>query len=595
MGTEERSMIIGIQMDWNSGVAVYADGKILYAANEERFTRRKNDALFPENAISKAIEVCGIVPEKIEQVVLATKNVMPYQFLCDLGSYTVGDWLKEEERYFKPRLLGGVYVDYLDVFRDKAARSPYRDLYELVKDAPEEARSGIFADWRRKKAADAFGVGMDKVSLVNHELSHAAYGLYGADFGHKEDVLAVVYDGWGDTCNASIWVHNGERLQQVQKYTNYNVGRFYRYITLLLAMKPAEHEYKVMGLAPYASPYTYKTALEIFRKAYKFKEGEVIIDPELHDNYYYFKERLEGERFDAIAAGVQIETEEMNCALVQYWMERTGKRKVVLGGGVSMNIKANMEIGKMPVVDDMFVVGSGDDTGLCIGSIYAWLDQNGRSKEICGLDNLYLGDCADDFDEMLRAIDQSRYNIEKEVTPFFIAELLAKGYILGRVSGKMEFGARALGNRSVLADPRDRNMVDRINQKIKNRDFWMPFTPSILEEDAEKYLVNPKQFRFPYMSIGCETTEEAWKSICAALHPADHSARPQLVNRQMNQGYYDLICAFKDITGVGALLNTSLNIHGYPIVRTYMDAYHVLEQTELDGLILGESSLILRK
>lgn len=469
-------------------------------------------------------------------------------------------------------------------------------MYLKVKNSLQGGEKEIFNRWRIEKVCKDFRIGEEKVCIMNHEYSHAAYGIYGSAFKNYADVLCVVYDGYGDESNASIYVYEDGKMKQIHKYTNYNIGRLYRYITLLLGMKPNEHEYKVMGLAPYATEYNYKKPLEVFRKAYRFENGEIIIDPDLKDNYFYFKERLEGMRFDGIAGALQILTEEMNKALVKYWMEKTGKERCILSGGVSMNIKANMEIGKLDCVKDLFVVGSAGDESLCVGSIFAYLDSCNRGFQIQGMESLYLGDYVsdDEIEQEICTIDKSTYVIIRNADVNLIADKLASGYILGRVSGNMEFGARALGNRSIIADPRRRDIIDRINKKIKNRDFWMPFTPSILEEDAEQFLDNPKKFMYPYMSVACETTQYGRENLRAAIHPADFTARPQLVSAKSNCEYYDLIRAFKKITGVGALLNTSLNIHGYPIVRTAKEGIKVLANSDLDGLILGRD-LILRR
>ena len=586
-------MIIGVQIGSTSGCAVYEDGKVIYAASEERFTRKKNDSGYPINAINSAIKECHITSDMIEKIVLPTQNMTPMHFLCDIGSYSIQDRLREQKEYYKPKLIYGETANYLEVFYDKCSKTLYSDLYNKVKDEPEENWADIWNKWRVDKISKEFGVAKEKVCIVNHEYSHAAYGLYGSKFTDYENVMTVVYDGFGDESNASIYVYNDGQLQQIKKYNNFNIGRVYRYITLLLGMKPDEHEFKVMGLAPYANEYIYREPLKVFREAYKFENGNVIVNPELKDNYFYFKEKLDGMRFDGIAAGLQIFTEEMSKQLIEYWINKTEKKKCVISGGVSLNIKANMEIGKMNCINDLFVVGSSGDESLCIGAIFAYLDEQKRSGEIQEISSLYLGDEVKGVKKALaKYMTNTSYEIVTEPTSKQIAKKIADGYILGRVSGKMEFGARALGNRSILADPRKQETVTKINNKIKSRDFWMPFTPSILAEDAYKYLDNEKNFSYPFMSVACESTNDAKKDLKAAIHPADYTIRPQLVTKEMNSLYYELIRAFKEETGVGALLNTSLNIHGYPIVRTAEDAMEVLEKTDLDGMIFDEYMIL---
>ena len=572
-------------------------GGILYAASEERFTKKKNDSGYPIRAIQDAITCCKITSEKIEKIVLASQKVSPIQFLCDVGNYSIADWLKEQKEYWSPKLLEGKDVNYFDIFRDKLVHNANADLLGLIANEPEARWAEIWNEWRIEKVSRDFGVSKEKVVVTSHEFGHAAYGLYGSWFENYEDVMTVVCDGHGDESNASIYIHDCGKLKQVAKYTDFNIGRIYRYITLLLGMKPNEHEFKVMGLAPYANSYIYEKPLEVFRNAYRFENGKVIIDQELRDNYFYFKERLDGMRFDGIAAGLQIFTEEMLKQLISYWMQKTKKRKCVISGGVALNIKANMEIGKMDCVEDLFVTGSAGDESLCIGSIYAYLDKEGRGDEIHGISTMYLGGTINnsEAEEALSEYkDNSRYIIIRNPKAEQIAGYIADGYILGRAVGRMEFGARALGNRSIIADPRKQETITIINKKIKNRDFWMPFTPSILKDDEKRYLDNPKGFQFPFMSVACESSDLAKQELKAALHPADLTVRPQLVTEEMNKGYYDLIQAFKNLTGVGGVLNTSLNIHGYPIVRTAKDAMEVLEKTDLDGMIF-EKYLVIKR
>ena len=184
--------------------------------------------------------------------------------------------------------------------------------------------------------------------------------------------------------------------------------------------------------------------------------------------------------------------------------------------------------------------------------------------------------------------------VERDPSPQRIAELFREGKILARCAGRMEFGQRSLGNRSILADPGDLRIKERINAAIKNRDFWMPFAPVVMDKYVGRYLINPKGIESPHMTIGFDTTQEGYEAMIAACHPADHSARPQILHRDANLALYKILEAFESLTGRGALLNTSFNLHGYPIVNTPRDALDVLERSELDGLILNHS-LILKK
>ena len=193
----------------------------------------------------------------------------------------------------------------------------------------------------------------------------------------------------------------------------------------------------------------------------------------------------------------------------------------------------------------------------------------------------------EDEKKLINLLDKNKYLIESDLTPRAIAHCLTKGNIIGRCVGKMEFGQRALGNRSIIADPSNIAIKEKINSAIKNRDFWMPFAPIILDKYANRYLVNPKNLESPHMTIGFQTTELGYKKMIAACHPADKSARPQILEKKHNPSLYETILEFSKLNNCGAVLNTSFNLHGYPIVNTAMDAFYVFENSDLDILLLN--------
>lgn len=583
--------LIGVQVGITSGVAVWRDSTLHFAASEERYTRIKNDTQLPVNAARQAIQLYQLSDHNIDSVILVSSNMSPEHFLCKReSSFQVEDYLKEQYDYYKPRLIEDQEVDYLDVFRNRID-SDQAELFDLVRHLSPSERIGAWNKWRKDYFADLFNVSPSKVVIENHERSHACYGYYSSPL-RGSDVLIVTMDGFGDAANATVSVTENGKLKEVKRYKNFNIGRVYRYITLLLRMKPSEHEFKVMGLAPYATEYNYAKALEVFRAAYQFNPstGDVDVDPALRDNYFYFKDRLRSCRFDGIAGALQLFTEDLVKSLIRYWLSKTNAKHVVLSGGVSLNIKANMEVANLSCVDQIFVAGSGGDESLCIGSIFSFLDRNGRANEINPTPNMYLGEAISDSEiELLipRARSQG-FKVSPGCPNKAIARLLSEGKILGIARGRSEFGARALGHRSIVADPRSVDAITRINYQIKNRDFWMPFTPSILDRYAERYLVNPKGNSYPFMSVACDSTPLARAEIPAALHPADHTARPQIVSMNHCPLYYGLLQEFGAITGVYALLNTSLNLHGLPIAQSGNDAYHVFSNSRLDALIIND-------
>tara|TARA_B100000475_G_scaffold196300_1_gene173763 strand:+ start:1 stop:810 length:810 start_codon:yes stop_codon:yes gene_type:complete len=262
-----------------------------------------------------------------------------------------------------------------------------------------------------------------------------------------------------------------------------------------------------------------------------------------------------------------------------------------MSGGVAQNIKANKCISELDNLNQLFIPPGPGDESICIGA--AWLQflkRGGKIKDIPIQTNGYLGPSFNSYEieSELKKVDLNHFEIKK-VEAKEIAKLLANSEVVARFSKEpMEFGARALGNRSILADPRKQETINYINKLVKMRDFWMPFAPSILEERQEDYIVNPKNIDARYMAIGFDSTALAKEHLSAGLHPFDKTMRPQVVKAKDNNSYHLLIKEFEKITGVGALLNTSFNIHGEPIVGSPRDAIDTLSRCGLKHLYIGD-------
>ena len=385
--------------------------------------------------------------------------------------------------------------------------------------------------------------------------------------------------------------------------TDFLVARLYHSITLLLEMKPDEHEYKLMGLAPYAKADQIYGALQVFRNTQYVDGLKFGYHEKPNDQYFYFKERLEGYRFDAIAGAVQQYTEDILRQWALNVLKHTGARRMVFGGGAAMNVKAMMEIAQLPELDNLFVCPSPSDESLAIGAAYQFMHSHllaqGKSPRdiLRPLQNAYLGPAItleEVHKEVERLAEDGAHEVIENCSPAHTAGLLREGAVIARCAGRSEFGARALGNRSILADPRSPAVVRVINEKIKSRDFWMPFAPTILAERAEDYLANRKNMRAPFMTLAFHTTRLAQAELQAGLHPADFTCRPQLLEAHQNPLYHELVTAFQQVTGVGGVLNTSLNLHGEPIVQSAADAVRVFANSDLDGLLL-DRVLITKK
>ena len=392
--------------------------------------------------------------------------------------------------------------------------------------------------------------------FIEHHRCHATYSYYCSNF-RGEDILALTVDGSGDNLNATIGIFDKDG-NYTRKYqtSECNIGRIYRYITLLLGMKPNEHEYKVMGLAPYGKAKYAKKAIDIFKSTLYVDGIEFKWNVKPQDSYFWFKEKLEGIRFDNIAFALQYWVEELLTEWVKNAINKFNINKIVLSGGVAMNIKAMGKIAQLKEVKDIFIGGSASDESMSISAGLCLAQDLNKEKTESSFDNknisipsLYLGPKATDDEELaaVRSLDKKFYNVIDHTKPEYIAGLLKDGLILARCAGRMEFGQRALGNRSIIADPINLNIKEKINTAIKNRDFWMPFAPIILDKYASNYLINPKNIYSPFMTIGFDTTELGFDSMRAACHPADKSARPQILKREINIELYEILVEFEKL------------------------------------------------
>lgn len=308
---------------------------------------------------------------------------------------------------------------------------------------------------------------------------------------------------------------------------------------------------------------------------------------------YVFLRDFSYVRFDQLAAGMQQFLEKIVLEWITYWIRKTDIKDLGLSGGVFMNVKLNQRVLDLPETATVVAMPSAADESTVFGCMYKGFQEIATGKGLSKITDLYLGTkiTKQEIDSYFgtRQELKAKYRIQKEKNISEIAaKILAKGGIVARCSGRMEWGARGLGNRSIIADPRNRDAVRIINEMIKNRDFWMPFAPSVLEEDMSRYFADPKQLFSPYMIFSYAATAEAMRDLPAALHQYDFTGRPQAVRKSWNPEYHALISHFKKLTGVGAVLNTSFNLHGYPVARTVEDAFMVMDNSKLPHLIIDD-------
>jgi carbamoyltransferase len=584
--------IIGIYEGHNASAALSIDGKIVCAVQEERFTKRKNETGFPQKAIAYILNKFTLDNTNIDMIAMSTierSDINNIQYPID-AVFGINDYIDMMEEYWKPKLAGMKYKkDYAKhIFEEKYNNE--KNFYDIPLSFynlnTEELQKNMHK-LIKTEISKYINVDQEKIQFYDHHTCHAMYGYY-ANPHKKDKSIAVTVDAYGDGRNQTVWKIEDDKFELIAESSQCEIARIYRMVTLYLRMKPLEHEFKVMGLAPYAKDKYVDEVVKVFEELLEF-DGLKIVHKNRPDNLYEFlNEKLKYYRFDNIAGGIQKYTENMLNELFERAAKEIGIKNFVFSGGVAMNVKANKALGDLDVVDNLFVAGSSSDESQSIGACYlANYENNIINKP---LHNLYLG-IENDAEEVKLYIKENKLNEKYSVTEAdntHIAQLLADGEVVARVVGKMEFGSRALGNRSILANPSNPAIIQHINELIKGRDFWMPFAATVLDGYAEKYLVNPKGFNSIYMAIAMDTKKEFLRDIKAGTHPYDETIRPQILTKEQNEGYYDLIEKFSEITGIGALLNTSYNLHGLPVVNDVADAFHVFENSGLKYLILDE-------
>jgi carbamoyltransferase len=560
-------LICGINASHTASAAFIRDGQVLSALQEERPTRIKNQSGFPEQAIKTLLMHEGLDWKDVDAWVFGG-----HETYSELG-------MKEGDRAAR-------------IMSYKNMLTPVGQLKRLLRNTPLRKR---VHDQRREfqvRALLSQGVSRHKVHAIEHHRCHAFSAYYGP--GADREALVITVDGAGDSLCATISIPeaNGQLKRIASIDESHSIGNLWSVITALLSMVPLEHEYKLMGMAPYADGERVDNVKAIFSRAFQSAEDgswrRARGVPDMMFSYEYWRKHLEFNRFDYICAGLQAFTEEFLTTWVKGWLQRTGRRKLRLAGGVFMNVKLNKCIAELAEVDDLFVFPSCGDETNSFGAAWAFLADQGQADQIAALKTLYLGPDSKLSDYELSAAKARELGWEVARPPAIedaIAELLARGEVVARVSGREEFGARSLGNRAILADPSRTDVVKVVNKAIKCRDFWMPFAPSVIAEHADRHVYNPKNLAAQYMILAFDSrnTEE----VRAACHPEDGTIRPQIVTRENNPSYHRVLSEFHRITGRGTILNTSLNIHGEPIVSSPEDAISVMQRSGLKNLALG--------
>ena len=593
--------ILGISAFYHdSAAALIEDGRIVAAAQEERFTRKKHDPGFPAKAIEYCLQYGGADINKLDAIVFYDKPLLKFE-----------------------RLLETYYA-----FAPKGIRS-------FLLSIPVWLKEKLFLKRLIREELEKIGYkSSSKVKLLfpEHHLSHGASAFYPSPF---ERAAILTIDGVGEWATASIGLGEGKDITILKEMRfPHSLGLLYSAFTYFLGFRVNSGEYKLMGLAPYGDPHSPDVARYI--KLIKENlvdlrpDGSVWLDQEYFDYatglkmvdegkwaalFGFPKRQPEDELKDHhcnLGLAIQYLTEEVVLNMGREAKRLTNADALVMAGGVALNCVSNGKLQAAGIFKDIFIQPAAGDAGGALGAaLAAYHIYFGKERQVTterdAMRGSYLGPTFSDLDVELMAVKYKA--VGKQFANFEelsreTARLLAEGNVVGWVQGRMEFGPRALGGRSILGDPRNAEMQKKLNLKIKYRESFRPFAPSVLAEDCAEYfdydgispymlLVHPvaEKRRTPvpadYASFPLREKLYYQRSDLPSITHIDYSARIQTVHKDTNPRYYQLIDSFKQLTGYGVIVNTSFNVRGEPIVSTPDDAYRCFMRTEMDYLVVG--------
>lgn len=585
------SFILSINAGINSSVGLFRDSMPVICVEEERFNRVKNWFGFPQQAIQYLLDNKYFSPEELTDIAICDEvlgNVSRERFYKRYDyHYNYGKLLAYNVKLERTKLdlknklkSAGLYKSYQQATKDKKADTVYNEeLYDKL---------------------TALGLDKSKIVHVEHHLCHAASAYYGLAKIMDEPYLLFTLDGGGDNLRSTVSIGRGGNIERKSSGNEYSIGNIYSAITHHLGFRSHEHEYKLMGLAPYVNPEYAEKYRKFFEQFLYLEEDDTkFTNPEFINHSLFFAKairELGNSRFDNIAAGLQAFAEDIVVRWVRGNISKYGIKKILCAGGVFMNVKLNKLLAQLPEVEYIDVFPSCGDESNIFGAAF-YVHNTRYAKAVGLLDSYTLGTEPANVEA---AISRYSDNITAEKVADInikVAELLSENLIIARCSGRMEFGARALGNRSVMANPSQMQNINKINRSVKKRDFWMPFAPAMLWGDCAGLINVPASLQSqgsPYMMFAFDTTEAARDKIVCGIHQADFTARAQTITKELYPDFYEVIAEFKKLTGIPCVLNTSFNLHGHPIVENAEQAIEVLLQSEIDVLVI-DNYLIKRK
>ena len=590
------SYILGISAFYHDSAAcILKDGKIIAAVQEERFTRKKHDPNYPYNAIEFVLEYANIKLSEVDQIVFFEKPFLKFERLLE------------------------TYVAFAP-----------KGFISFAKAVPLWIKEKLFQKnllFNKLKKHDQNYKSDENIFFSDHHLSHAASAFFPSPF---DEAVVLTADGVGEWATTTVAVGKNNNLEiKKEIHFPHSLGLLYSAFTYYIGFKVNSGEYKLMGLAPYGNPiyedkikklfdlkedgtfrldqnyFNYATGLTMTNKKFNNLFGEKPRNPQ--------NEKITQFHMD-IAASIQKVTEEIMTKLVRSIRKEYNINNLCLAGGVALNCVANAKILKEKIFDNIWIQPAAGDAGGSLGAALAlWHIEQGNKRDINSNDDMrgsYLGSefAQEKIENELKSIGAKFEILNYEDLINKTSEHLSNEKAIGWFQGRMEFGPRALGARSILGDPRSDKMQKNLNLKVKYRESFRPFAPSVLREDLSNWF--DLNVDSPYMLLVAnikddkkiEMTDEQKKlfgidklnikrSEIPAVTHVDYSARVQTVNKNTNKRYYDLISKFKEKTGCPVIVNTSFNVRGEPIVNTPTDAFNCFMGTELDYLVIGDCIL----
>ena len=594
------SSILGISAFYHdSAASILIDGKIIAAAQEERFTRKKHDSSYPHNAIEFVLKYANLKLSEVDQIVFFEKPFLKFERL--LETYVA----------FAPKGFESFAKAMPIWIKEKLFQKNL--LFNKLKDHDESYKS-------------------DKnIFFSDHHLSHAASAFFPSPF---EEAGVLTAEGVGDWATPTVAIGKKNNLEiKKEIHFPHSLGLLYSAFTYYTGFKVNSGEYKLMGLAPYGNPiyeekvrklidlkddgtfrlnqsyFNYTTGLTMTNKKFNNLFGQKPRNPQ--------NEKITQFHMD-IAASIQKVTEEIMISLAKSIRNEFGIKNLCLAGGVALNCVANGKILQEKIFDNIWIQPAAGDAGGSLGAALAlWHVDQGNERSINPNDDMngsYLGTefSQEEIEKELKSLGANFEIFKYEKIIDKTSEFLSNEKVVGWFQGRMEFGPRALGGRSILGDPRSEKMQKNLNLKVKYRESFRPFAPSVLREDLSEWF--DMNVDSPYMLLvsninsnkKIEMTAEQKKlfgihklnikrSDIPAITHVDYSARVQTVTKERNNRYYDLILKFKEKTGCPVLVNTSFNVRGEPIVNSPLDAFNCFMGTDLDFLVIGNCILDKKK